>query len=122
MKAKRFLIVLFVLLFAGTLNSEAKGLKAEEKTAIHNLNNDLKVIFKTMPFDEIICRDKTCSISICFKVNEDNKLEIIHVVGKDQNLVEYANEVLSNKEIESDHQILNNEFYWVKMSFQNRTF
>ena len=122
MKTIKILVLVGVLLLTGNSISFAKADSLSLRIATEKVTQDFQKLFKGMPFEEIICGTKECSLSICFKVDEKNEIEIVHVIGTNEKLVDYANKMFANKHIKADKYIFDQEVYWIKMVFQNRGF
>ena len=121
MKTIKILTLAVVLFFTGISISSAEVDSLAQNVAVEKLTKEFKSLYRGMPYSEVMCGNSECSISICFKVNENGKVEIIHVIGQNDELVKYSEKVFADKEITADKYIFDQEFYWIKMVFQNRS-
>ena len=122
MKTLKILSLVTVLFFTGITIGQSKEHNTEEQKAVKELNQNLQKLFKDMPFEDIMCGKRECSISICFTVNNDSSLEFYHIIGQNQKLVDYSKEIFANEGIKADNSVLDDEIYWIKMVFKYKKF
>jgi hypothetical protein len=114
MKTKQFLAAIFVI---ATL-SIGSVFASENTSAVRakqNLSKQIEKAFNTTPFEDLMkLRDE--KITVLFKVNQNHEFELIQVIGKNRELVNYSTRILSKKTILVDSSIEPNA-YFVPMRF-----
>lgn len=122
MKTLQILSLATVLFFSANTIGQSKENKAAEYKAVKELKHDFQNLFEDMPFEDTMCGKEESTISICFSVNEDGSLEFHHIIGQNQELVNYSKEIIANKEIVADKSVLNDNLYWIKVVFKYKKF
>ncbi len=120
MKTIKVVALTVVLIMVFVTIGQTKENQVARAKAVTELNQNLKDLFKEMPFDEIMCYEKNCTLSLCFKVNDEGIVEFEHVQSKNDKLVHYSKQLFESNELIAEQDIFGDEYYWIKMKFQYR--
>lgn len=118
MKTIRIFTLITVLVFTGMVSGQSKENNSAEKQEIKTLKKNLNELFKDIPFEDVMCGEKECKLSVCFKVKDDGSLQIYHIIGKNEKLVDYSKKVFASEEVKVNNLILNDGIYWIKIVFK----
>ena len=110
------IFLLFVAIFAGS-NLNANNAAKIKAQAVKNINGEFRAMYKNMPFADIMGEETNCSVELFFKVDNLGKVEVYHVSGKNQRMVDYSKKLFNTKNIQAD-SILFSDNYRVKLMFE----
>ena len=117
MKTKQFFTAVLVIATL-SIGSAFASEKTSAAIAKQNLTEQIKMAFNQTPFEELIEQPDE-RITVIFKINQNHEFELVQVVGKNRDLVNYSTHILSKKTILADPTI-EPKAYYVPMRFVSK--
>jgi hypothetical protein len=117
MKTQKSFLMAILLGLVFTLSSFASESEAKHE-AVNDLKHQINFLFRQLPWEDLI-DGELCCVTVTFRVNDQQILEVIQVEGENEDLAHYTEVVLNRHKIKTEEALKGGK-YSMEIRFKNK--